>query len=197
MTCRGFVKRPLAVQEWEKYAHALPSVQVSPFMVLLFTDGSTMCSDTAARSAWSVVLGDPATVECAMVNTGVVPGKQSNYRAEICAVLDGIQCADEGHIYVDLDVLGCHPSGHGHKVPDVVMCLDVPRFDRGVTRGSFVRRIFNLPFFFLGGWRTTWPRRRLQARLPPACPCQRRQDGHRGCRPPVAVGPFSWSDDSA
>ena len=104
MTCRGFVKQPLAVQEWEKYVKTIPPVQVPPFfdeMVHLFTDGSTTCSDTAARSAWSVVLGDPATVECAMVNTGVVPGKQSNYRAEICAVLAAIQCADEGHIYVD------------------------------------------------------------------------------------------------
>ena len=100
----GFVKCPCAIKEWDHYVQLLQIPDEPPFFcehVHLFTDGSTACADTVARSAWSVQLADPQTLEPAMFLAGEVPGLQDNYRAELCAAMVAIQSSRGAHLHVD------------------------------------------------------------------------------------------------
>ena len=100
----GFVKRPVALQEWDRYVHALPMPSEAVFFkerIHLFTDGSTAHPTSVARSAWSVTLADPQSLEPALVHSGELPGMQCNYRAELCAVLVAVQCSEGAHLHVD------------------------------------------------------------------------------------------------
>ena len=104
MTHRGFVKRPYAIQAWDQCLRGIPAFCAPAFFqeeVHLFTDGSTSYATAIPRSSWAVNLGDPNTLECASVFSGVLHGDQSNYRAEIMAVKVAIECSNGGHLYVD------------------------------------------------------------------------------------------------
>ena len=101
---RGLMEKPTAVGQWE----SLNDNRTWPLIheclddgVHLFTDGSTDNGDSLPSSAWSVVLLEPNSFNWALVYSGLLPGKQSNYRAEIFAAWAAVKSAPGGHLYID------------------------------------------------------------------------------------------------
>ena len=97
-------KQPLAIAEWHKYTQSLKLETFYEFFdrrVCLFTDGSTYNGAEIPRCTWSVVLADPEKLEAAIYEVGQLPGRQTNFRAELYAVAVAIQCAPGAWIFSD------------------------------------------------------------------------------------------------
>ena len=69
--------------------------------VQLFTDGSTNPHRFVPLSTWAVVHASPSSFENAVVEMGVLPGQQSNYRAELYALFVAVQLASSAIVYSD------------------------------------------------------------------------------------------------
>ena len=76
-------------------------IRRSRLLVCLFTDGSTYHVGTVPRSTCSVVLAEPCKLERAVFAKGQLPGLQTNYRAELCALLVAAQASTGGTMFVD------------------------------------------------------------------------------------------------
>ena len=75
--------------------------EFTSFHVCLFTDGSTHPDPFFPISAWSVVFAEPDSFENAVVERGILPGRQDNYRAELYAAYVAVQCAESATLFSD------------------------------------------------------------------------------------------------
>ena len=101
---RGFVKKPLALQHWEEALSTIGLPDNATFFfedVSVFTDGSTSGVGSVPKAAWSVVLAEWDSKDYTVVQSGPLPGRQTNYRAELCAVLVALQHMSSGTVYID------------------------------------------------------------------------------------------------
>ena len=83
---------------------AIPHPEVfefTSFHVCLFTDGSKRPDPFLPISAWSVVFAEPDSFENAVVERGILPGRQDNYRAELYAAYVAVQCAESATLFSD------------------------------------------------------------------------------------------------
>ena len=69
--------------------------------VHLFTDGSTQPHAFVPVSTWAVVLADPCSMDNAIVERGMLPGRQDNFRAELYAVFVAVQTTSSATLYSD------------------------------------------------------------------------------------------------
>ena len=110
---RGLLKKPVALSSWESSVFDLPEPfcqEVYDEHVHLFTDGSADGVQTVPSSSWAVILQEPGSFNRALVASGLVPGLQSNYRAELYAAIVAVQSAACATIYVDNQAVcdGCN-----------------------------------------------------------------------------------------
>ena len=101
---RGLTRKPLSLINWDQLNETRPWPQTQECLdsgVHLFTDGSTDTAKSIPLSSWSVILMEPDSFEHALVFSGVLPGRQSNYRAELFALLVAIYSAPSATIYTD------------------------------------------------------------------------------------------------
>ena len=101
---RGLHRLPISMQRWDEYLQALPWPPLDEIFdekVHLFTDGSTASPHSVPVSAWSVIVLEESSFEAVKVAAGVVPGHQTNYRAELFAVMVAIASAECATVYID------------------------------------------------------------------------------------------------
>ena len=87
---RGLLKKPLAFVAWESSILDISPPRCQEIFdehVHLFTDGSTDGVLTVPSSSWAVILQEPDCFNRAVVASGLVPGQQSSYRAELYAAM--------------------------------------------------------------------------------------------------------------
>ena len=110
---RGLCKKPQAFVAWELSLLDTPLPKCQEIFdehVHLFTDGSTDGVLTVPCSSWAVVLQEPLCFNRAVVASGLVPGRQSNYRAELYATIVAVQSAATATVYIDNQAVcdGCN-----------------------------------------------------------------------------------------
>ena len=102
---RMLFAKPGSIQAWDDYLHNLDLQDVAGYFtdfVHLFTDGSTYGNHGIARASWAVILAEPSKLETAVFESGQLPGRQCNFRAELYAATVAVQSALEGAaIYID------------------------------------------------------------------------------------------------
>ena len=101
---RGLFRKPWAIHQWENRCRAVEQLHFPTFFyehVSLFTDGSTIHGQAVACSTWALILAEPGSSECLIVEKGFVQGEQNNYRAELYAVLAALQHATEATVFID------------------------------------------------------------------------------------------------
>ena len=101
---RGLWPEPPEQTVVSRLLGALPQVHVPLRFtepVQLFTDGSTNPHRFVPLSTWAVVHASPSSFENAVVEMGVLPGQQSNYRAELYALFVAVQLASFAIVYSD------------------------------------------------------------------------------------------------
>ncbi|CAE7685124.1 petJ, partial [Symbiodinium sp. CCMP2456] len=104
LTERGLSRKPTSLQAWEQLNDDRPWPPMPECLdqdMHLFTDGSTDGGNAIPRSAWSVVMMEPGSFDNAVVQSGPLPGKQSNYRAELFAALAAIHSSPSATLYID------------------------------------------------------------------------------------------------
>ena len=104
MTEYGLFRRPTAISDWDRYVHSLPDIPYATFFmerIHIFTDGTTSSPCSIPCSAWAVVLADPTKLDVTCIASGVLPGRQSNYKAELYAVYVAVQHAVQADVFVD------------------------------------------------------------------------------------------------
>ena len=67
----------------------------------LYTDVSTQPHASVPVSTWAVVLADPCSVDNVIVESGMPPGRQDNFRAELSAVFVAVKTSSSATLYPD------------------------------------------------------------------------------------------------
>ena len=101
---RGLWKEPPEGIAAKVLLDSIPHPEICEFTsdhVCLFTDGSTHPDAFFPLSAWSVVLAEPDAFENAVVESGFLPGRQDNFRAELYAALVAVKSAESAALYSD------------------------------------------------------------------------------------------------
>ena len=104
LVTRGLARKPASLQAWDdlNFSRSWPMMpECLDHGMHLFTDGSTDGSRSVPRSAWSVVLLEPGSFDYALVQSGPLPGKQCNYRAEMFATLAALCSSVSATVYID------------------------------------------------------------------------------------------------
>ena len=104
LVTRGLSRKPTAMAAWEALNSTRPWPEMQECLdqgMHLFTDGSTEGSRSVPKAAWSVVMLEPGSFNYALVQSGPLPGKQCNYRAEMFATLVAIHSSVNGTVYID------------------------------------------------------------------------------------------------
>ena len=93
-----------AIQDWQSFLQSTGYSVFPTFFyehVDLFTDGSTCHVGSVPRSTWAVTLAEPDKLEAAFFESGQLLDYQSNFRAELFAVIVAVQSATGATIYSD------------------------------------------------------------------------------------------------
>ena len=93
-----------AIRDWQFFLQSTPYPTFNTFFyehVDLFTDGSTCHVGSIPRSTWAVTLAEPNNLEAAFFEQGQLFGCQTNFRAELFAVVVAVQSATGATIHCD------------------------------------------------------------------------------------------------
>ena len=104
LVTRGLARKPASLQAWDdlNFNRSWPMMpECLDHGMHLFIDGSTDGSRSVPRSAWSVVMLEPGSFDYALVQSGPLPGKQCNYRAEMFATLAALCSSVNATVYID------------------------------------------------------------------------------------------------